>query len=76
MASDLMGFLNAEMWDGLSSLPCSAGEGGSMSCFAPILMGNQDPSQAASPNPSPSLFILKVAIPDGVGLIADLLGEP
>lgn len=47
-----------------------------MSCLAPILLGNQDPSQVSSPNPSPSLFILKVALPDGVGLIANLLDEP
>lgn len=50
--------------------------GRSMSCFAPILLGNQDPSQVSSPNPSPSLFILKVTRPDGVGLMASLLDEP
>ena len=46
-----------------------------MSYFAPIPLSNQGQSQVSSSNPSPSLFILKVSLPDGVGLIADLLDE-
>lgn len=47
-----------------------------MSVFAPILLGNQDPSQVSRPNPSPSLVILRVELPDGVGLLANLLNGP
>lgn len=47
-----------------------------MSGFALILLGNQDLSQVSSPNPSLSLFILRVALPDGVGLVANLLNGP
>lgn len=37
-----------------------------MSCFVPISLGNQDPSRISSPNPYPSLFILRMAPQDGI----------